>query len=105
MAVVITRKVNIDPIFLVDEAGKRVRTRAIALGVERAKFYVPVDTGLLKSSIRRTSFKSFGSDVFYSGYVETGTSRTRAQPYLAPAALDISRALPGIISDEFKGVI
>lgn len=56
----------------------------------RAKQIVPVDTGLLKSSIQHQRVDDLTAqvDVFaeYAGYVEFGTSRQRAQPYLIPAA-------------------
>jgi HK97 gp10 family phage protein len=58
-----------------------------------AKGLCPVDTGLLASSIE--SFVGFsemgrlevmvGSSVRYAGFVEFGTSKMAAQPYLRPA--------------------
>lgn len=64
-----------------------------ALAVERdAKKRAPVDTGFLRSKIRPDVTRVLtdlaaeviaGAD--YSYYVETGTSRTRAQPFLVPA--------------------
>ena len=71
-------------------------------GVERAMIYVPVLTGRLRHSLRVYDNDSFGSDVRYAGYVETGTRRTRAQPYLAPAAKDVFDAMPKIIRKEFR---
>lgn len=68
---------------------ERVRTRAVSL--------VPVDTGRLKSSITvhvdgrgKDTVGLVGSNVEYAAYVELGTFRTRAQPYLVPA-LDAAR--------------
>ena len=54
-----------------------------------ARNLVPVDTGKLRNSLTH-QVKGFtlmvGSrDVDYSMYVEYGTSRMRAQPYLRPA--------------------
>lgn len=52
----------------------------------------PVDTGRLRSSIthdvgqdERGLVGRVGSDVVYAPYVEFGTSRTPAQPFLRPA--------------------
>lgn len=57
-----------------------------------AKTIVPVDTGNLKSSIDFREISTPRQVVFivftqtgYGAYVELGTSRMRAQPYLAPA--------------------
>lgn len=55
-----------------------------------AKQLVPVDTGRLRSSIRTTysdgglTFRTL-SDVEYAPFVEFGTSRSPAQPFLFPA--------------------
>lgn len=51
---------------------------------------VPVDTGKLKASGFRDGIGSeyrVGYDADYAAYVEHGTSDTRPQPYLTPAAL------------------
>jgi len=72
---------------------------------DKAKELCPVDTGSLKKSIRRTAYARekghihqmgvraggyvtnprTGRKVDYASYVEYGTSRTPAQPYLRPA--------------------
>ena len=56
-----------------------------------AKALVPVDTGNLKSSIQTTQEGPLTAlvgprDVDYAVYVEYGTSRMAAQPYMRPAA-------------------
>jgi len=53
-----------------------------------ARMDVPVDTGALKASIyRRVSGNTgyVGSSMPYAGFVEMGTRKMRAQPYLRPA--------------------
>jgi HK97 gp10 family phage protein len=58
-----------------------------------AKSHCPVDTGRLRSSIQTTSPRAtttgpavrIGSNVNYARYVEMGTRRMRAQPFLRPA--------------------
>lgn len=58
----------------------------------RAKHLCPVDTGRLRSSITHATFSEngalvehVGTDVEYAAYVELGTSKMTAQPYLRPA--------------------
>lgn len=53
-----------------------------------AKGYCPVDTGRLRNSITHTvqgDSAYIGTNVEYAPYVEMGTSRMKAQPYLKPA--------------------
>jgi HK97 gp10 family phage protein len=64
-----------------------------ALRVDRqAKRLCPVDTGRLRSSITNQLARDatgllalVGSNVHYAPYIELGTSRMRAQPFLRPA--------------------
>lgn len=77
------------------EASAKVTPRAelvvrkVALDIEAtAKTIVPVDTGNLKNSIGSeidglTAEISATTD--YSDYIEFGTSRMNAQPYMGPA--------------------
>lgn len=54
-----------------------------------AKILCPVDTGRLRNSIthrREGEAEVIGTNVEYAPYVEMGTQRTKAQPYLWPAA-------------------
>lgn len=54
-----------------------------------AKRECPVDTGNLRNSIAHAvqgRVAYIGTNVEYGPYVEMGTSRTRAQPFLRPAA-------------------
>ena len=64
-----------------------------------AKTRAPVDTGALRNSIttqtqgnRDYARGEVGPTVHYGGFVERGTSRTRAQPYLRPST---DAVLPG----------
>lgn len=57
-----------------------------------ARFYCPVDTGRLRSSIQATKghdgsgpFVDIGTNVNYAGFQEFGTRYMAAQPYLRPA--------------------
>lgn len=67
---------------------RRAITRG-CLAIERdAKINAPVDTGNLRASIT-TKVKNLegevGTNVNYAGYVEFGTYKQAAQPYLYPA--------------------
>lgn len=63
-----------------------------------ARVRCPVDTGRLRASIMSTPgrdgrgpYVDIGTNVQYAPYVEYGTMRTRAQPYLRPALMDAAR--------------
>ena len=57
-----------------------------------AKRLAPVDTGRLRNSISHTvegtEAAVVGTNVEYAPYVELGTSKTGAQPYLRPSIED-----------------
>lgn len=63
--------------------------KSVALTAEKyAKQDCPVDTGRLRSSITHETDNDtayIGTNVEYGPYVEMGTSRMRAQPFLEPA--------------------
>lgn len=88
----------LDDLFRPGGAAYNEATRR-ALKVERtAKRLCPVDTGRLRSSITHSEPERrgdvvavrIGTNVEYARFVELGTSRARAQPYLRPA-LDAAR--------------
>lgn len=60
---------------------------AAEVGRNTARSRVPVKTGRLRRSLKAEMTSDgarFGSDVSYASYVEKGTRRMRAQPYLEP---------------------
>lgn len=62
-----------------------------------AKQFAPVDTGRLRSSIKREIRDEAGrvyTDVEYAPYVEFGTSSTPAQPYMQPAVEAERKRIP-----------
>lgn len=79
-----------------------------------AKELTPVDTGSLRTSLRHkkkdenTMEVIAGGDFFvknmvdYAVYVEMGTSKTRAQPYLRPACENHIDEYKKIIESELK---
>lgn len=70
-----------------------------------AKRLCPVDTGNLRNSITHTTdgnTEYIGTNVEYAPYVELGTSRTRAQPYLKPAIMDHIREYGDILKNALN---
>ena len=65
-----------------------------------AKLKCPVDTGRLRNSITHATqddVEYIGTNVEYAAYVEFGTSRMRARPYLRPACENHA--------DEYKSLV
>lgn len=87
------------------DAAERALTR-IGLAAEGyAKKECPVDTGNLRNSITNEVVQSekavyIGTNVEYAAYVELGTVRTKAKPYLKPAATEHSTVYKRIIEEE-----
>ena len=87
------------------DAVERALTR-IGLAAEGyAKKECPVDTGNLRNSITNEVQPSekavyIGTNVEYAAYVELGTTRTRAKPYLKPAATEHSTVYKRILEEE-----
>lgn len=77
--------------------------------VELAKQIVPVRTGRLRDSIMMKSngpdMIVIGSDVDYSVYVELGTSKMSAKPYLIPALFQAINELAKEFPEYLEGVI
>ena len=71
-----------------------------------AKRLCPVDTGRLRNSITHAMEGSeavvIGTNVEYGPYVELGTSRQKAQPFLRPAAQDHVGEYRCIIEGELR---
>ena len=95
------------------EEVKSAMTSALARALEKiglvaegyAKRLCPVDTGRLRNSITHADdgeAEYIGTNVEYAPYVELGTSRTRAQPYLKPAIANHSDEYKKIVEDEMQ---
>lgn len=72
-----------------------------------SKTIVPVDTGRLKNSIEHQEnsaeqYTEIGSKVEYAPYVETGTYKMKAQPYLRPAIERNKSQIKSIIEGELN---
>ena len=74
---------------LMDEKKEEILMEVGGFVSGEAKLNVPVDTGRLGESLTEMMVGDdtvqIGTDVEYSEYVEFGTSRQKAQPYLLPA--------------------
>jgi HK97 gp10 family phage protein len=70
------------------EAAEREAAETAASMETLAKELVPVDTGRLQSTIKGVAQGlevTLSADTEYASYVEYGTRKMRAQPYLRPA--------------------
>lgn len=70
-----------------------------------AKKLAPVDTGRLRNSISHAVDSNdayIGTNVEYAAYVELGTRKSRAQPYLIPAVTEHSGTYRKILENEYK---
>lgn len=85
------------------EAAARSRALEIIGGraESHAKAACPVDTGRLRNSITHQqeseNVEVIGTNVEYAPYVELGTRRMKAQPFLRPAAENHT--------DEYKAIL
>jgi HK97 gp10 family phage protein len=94
-----------------DTLPEQIEQALIAIGLTAesyAKADCPVDTGRLRNSITnavRVDEKSvyIGSNVSYAAFVELGTSRMKARPYLKPAATQHSAEYKSLAEQALKG--
>ena len=94
-----------------DELGRaviRALTKCGMIAEGYAKFLCPVDTGRLRGSIvyqvdAEDDAVYIGTNVEYAPYVELGTRKQKAQPFLRPAAEDHASEYGEIIESELKG--
>lgn len=86
---------------------ERMGGMAQAFAMDKA----PVDTGNLRDHIhtvisddeKAVYIGTKDDEVPYAGYVELGTYKMRAQPFLKPAASDHALDYLRILEDELKG--
>lgn len=93
------------------EATKKGIKLSCILVEGRAKYYVPVDTGRLKSSITYEVKENFweingyvGTDVEYAPYLEFGTKKMPSYPFLLPALYDSKANIMKIFEDVLNNV-
>ena len=91
---------------LLREAAGAVLDRIADRAETYAKAQCPVDTGRLQASIthvREDLTAWVGSGVEYAAYVELGTSRASAQPYLGPAVHEHTEEYRGMVQGALQG--
>jgi HK97 gp10 family phage protein len=74
-----------------------------------AKEIVPVDTGFLRDSIKHETHGPWEgelrADAYYSIFVEEGTSKMEAQPFLRPAMENLVMDLPKRLLEVYYSAI
>ena len=95
--------------FISDKNAAVVRAlEAIGLQAEGyVKLLTPVDTGRLRNSISHAQYdektEAVGTNVEYAPYVELGTRRMSAQPYLRPGVENHAEEYKAIAEYYLKG--
>lgn len=75
---------------------------------EIARQLVPVDTGFLQSSIiakHLSKYSQVEARAKYAGYVEFGTHKMKAQPFLRPAIDNYQRQILATVAEAMNGEI
>lgn len=97
---------NSDKILQEFDRKKAIALRMIGGQVETAaKKLTPVDTGRLRNSITHQEDDDYtyvGTDVEYSIFVERGTRKQKAQPFLAPAVKSVLIQMKDAIRKIFE---
>ncbi|ABS42576.1 HK97-gp10 family putative phage morphogenesis protein [Clostridium botulinum] len=102
------------------KAGTRIENKALKkageLIVEEAKNNVPVKTEKLKKGLKVSGVRKKGgnkfvlagiqkgdnSKIFYGKFLEFGTSKMKARPFMGPAYESKKEEAKGIIKDELR---
>jgi len=91
-----------------EELGKAVEELVLIVEA-KAKELCPVDTGLLRSSITPViaswAEAYVGTNTEYAPYVEFGTKKTPAQPFLEPAFLEGQKQASKVFGQAVSRVI
>ncbi len=106
---------NVDVVFeshlgeIMDALPEQIEQALTAIGMTaetHAKELCPVDTGRLRNSITHDvdgQTAIIGTNVEYAAYVELGTSKMGARPYLAPAAKNYTSEYKAIAEAALRG--
>lgn len=77
--------------------------------VQQAQSRAAVDTGFLRDNIQITNETEdeieVTSQADYSIYVEEGTSRMQARPFMLPAAQEIENSFPQTVQGKLRTII
>lgn len=95
---------------LTEEARQAVKNRTLEMETN-AKARVPTDTGHLKRSIntqikenKKSVIGEVSTNVNYALFVEHGTSKSPAQPFLTPSFVNASKRLEADLKKAMKGI-
>lgn len=93
----------------ITEGMRKATKEAAVVTKDVAKRKCPVRTGKLRKSIFyevKGTFKFVvGAKTNYATYVEYGTTRMRAQPYIRPAFIQVTRELPAYYGKAIRAEI
>jgi HK97 gp10 family phage protein len=98
----------------VRSVSRKAMQLAVGLVHRHAVSIVPVDIGLLKNSLwgnpdyertENTIVGAVGTNKSYAPFVEFGTRRMRAQPYLIPAVTNNISAINSIFAHEIGNAL
>ena len=92
----------------VADGKKKGLTTAALIVHAQAVLYSPYDMGNLRSSIDykvEEEVATIGTNVEYAPYLEYGTSKMAAQPYLEPALRNNEKAIFSIIKNEIADAV
>jgi HK97 gp10 family phage protein len=93
---------------------EEAKMKRIILQIERdAKSIVPVDTGNLRASIESRVIRNndgditgvVGTNTDYAAFVEFGTSKMGAQPYLRPAVEQNRETVRELLGEGFNDAV
>ena len=88
------------------KAVERGLTAAAIIVESDAKLRSPIDSGTLMGSIAKgkvvNSSIQIGTNIEYAPYVEYGTSRMAAQPYLTPALIENKAKIQKVFESQIK---
>lgn len=94
---------------VVKEAGDSICLKAAIKAEVEARRIVPFRTGALMRSITTERIGDgeykVGSSLVYAPFVEFGTSKMRAQPYLRPAVETVFASLPSEVQEILEAKI
>lgn len=98
---------NVGDVIAAKDEAVAAALEAIGLQAEGdVALLAPVDTGRLRASITHEvdgDAVNVGTDVEYASYVEYGTSKTKAQPFLEPAITENMDSYQQIAESYLKG--
>ena len=94
---------------LQSDAGPNIVQRCLDIAESIAVQDVPVDTGYLQSTIHQEIVSDLVgqliADAPYAGFVELGTSKMEAQPYMQPAADEVEQNIQDIAIEEIENAL